>query len=262
MLLQGCKRACPPARDLLLPDEDFGLQAELLAMLEKPERIAEKPTWQLEHQKEYAKVYARWGSDSPCEATRKSPWISILIAYQRSLLTSNQHKVLGKTARLYTASCQHSTASGQQPTDSVQERRTIPVLMIDVRPSIGRLSTSTHDEYCQQEIAPCIVPDQRLWLHIETPRPLLGREAMMFQGWPIALVELDQSWITDSFLYGLAGNAVACPVMLAILMATISAISISDTDSVQEVAWSAEDEEEQDAVLLLLHGLGPAPIWP
>ena len=84
----------------------------------------------------------------------------------------------------------------------------------------------------------------------------------MFQGWPIALVELDQSWITDSFLYGLAGNAVACPVMLAILMATISAISISDTDSVQEVAWSAEDEEEQEAVLLLLHGLGPAPIGP
>ena len=80
---------------------------------------------------------------------------------------------------------------------------------------------------------------------------------MFFQGWPISLVELDKPWITDSLLYGLAGNAVACPVMLAILMATISAISITDTDVVQEVAWTNEDDEEQEAALRLLHGLGP-----
>ena len=265
LLLQGCKRACPPARDLLLPDEDFALQAELCAMLEKPERMAEKPTWQLDHKKEYDKVYARWGAGSPCLATRTSPWLSILNAYQRSVLALNQHKVLAKTVRLYTATGHDSTVSDQQTTDFVQERRTIPVLMIDVRTygSIQRTPrTSTHDEYCQQEIAPCIAPDQRLWFHIETPRPLLGREAMLFQGWPISLVELDKPWITDSFLYGLAGNAVACPVMLAILMATISAISITDTDVAQEVAWSNEDEEEQEAALLLLHGLGPALIGP
>ena len=262
MLLQCCKRACPPARDLLLPDDDEALQDALLTLLEKPERIAEKPTWQLEHQKEYVKVNARFGRDSPCEATRNSPWLRILNGYQKSLLTLNQLKVLGKNARLYASSGLCPTASGQHPTDAVQKLRTFPVLMIDVRPSLSRLSTSTHDEYCQQEIAPCIVPDQRLWLHIDTPRPLLGREAMLFQGWPISLVELDKPWITDSFLYGLAGNAVACPVMLAILMATISAISITDTDVAQEVAWSNEDEEEQEAALLLLHGLGPALIGP
>ena len=126
--------------------------------------------------------------------------------------------------------------------------------MIDVRPSLSRLSTSTHDEYCQQEIAPCIVPDQRLWLNIETPRPMLGREAMFFQGWPISAVEL-QPWMTDSFLYGLAGNAVACPVLLALLMATVSAVSINDTDVVAEIPWSNEDEEDQSAALLLLADL-------
>ena len=251
MLLQCCKRACPPARDLLLPDEDFALQAELLAMLEKPERIAAKPTWQLEHQKEYAKAYARCGTDSPCQATRNSPWLLILNAYQRSLLTLNQHRVFAKNARLFTASGQHSTASGQQPTDSVQERRKMLVLMIDVRPSPARLSTSTYDEYCQQEIAPCIVPDQRLWLHIETPRPMLGREAMLFQGWPISSVEL-APWMTDSFVYELAGNAVACPVLLALLMATLSAVSMRDTGAIAEKMWSNEDEEEQAAALHLL----------
>ena len=74
---------------------------------------------------------------------------------------------------------------------------------------------------------------------------------------PISLVEPDKPWITDSLLYGFAGNAVACPVMLAILMATISAISITDTDVVQEVAWTNEDDEEPEAALRLLHGLGP-----
>ena len=66
MLLQCCKRGCPPARDLLLPGEDLALQGELLKMLEKLERTPEKQTWQLDHQKEYVKVCARWGSDSPC----------------------------------------------------------------------------------------------------------------------------------------------------------------------------------------------------
>ena len=260
MLLQCCKRTCPPARDLLLADDDVALQAELLAMLEKPERIAEKQTWQIDHQKEYVKVCARWGSDSPCQATRNSPWLPILNAYQRSLLTLNQHKALGKRTRLYvarqhsTAYGWHSTASGQQPTDSVQERRTFPVLMIDVRPSAARLSTSTRDEYCQQEIAPCIVPDQRLWLHIETPRPMLGREAMLFQGWPISSVAF-APWMTDSLLYGLAGNAVACPVLLALLMATASAVSTMDTEVVADVPWSNDDEDEQSAALLLLAGL-------
>ena len=116
------------------------------------------------------------------------------------------------------------------------------------------MSTSTRDEYCRQEIAPCIVPDQKLWLHIETPRPMLGREAMFFQGWPISQVELPP-WVSDSFLHGLAGNAVACPVLLALLMATVSAVSINDTDVVAEIPWSNEDEEDQSAALLLLADL-------
>ena len=256
-LLQVCKRSCPPARDLLLPDDDLLLQTELLEMLAKPDRINEKTTWQNDHHKEYSKFNTQWGSDPPCKATKVSPWLPILNAYQRSLLTLNQHKVLAKGARLTsTAPGRRSTASGQQSTDSVQAlspggRRQIPVLMIDVRPSIGRLSTSTYDEYCRQEIAPCIVPDQRLWLHIETPRPMLGREALHFQGWPISKVEL-QPWMTDSFLYGLAGNAVACPVLLALLMATVSAVSIKDKDIPADISWSNADEDDQAAALLLL----------
>ena len=58
--------------------------------------------------------------------------------------------------------------------------------------------------------------------------------------------------MTDSFLYSLAGNAVACPVLLAILISTASAVSITGTDVVAEIPWSNEDEEEQAAALRLL----------
>ena len=61
--------------------------------------------------------------------------------------------------------------------------------------------------------------------------------------------------MSDNFLHGLAGNAVACPVLLALLMATLSAVSIMDTNAVAENLWSTEDEEEQAAALLLLAGI-------
>ena len=251
MLLQCCKRGCPAARGLLLADDDLDLQSELLKMLERPERITEKQTWPLDHQKEYVKVCVRWGEESPCEATKNSPWLPILNAYQRSLLTLNQHRVLGKKTRLYSA---RQAASGQKSAEPTHERRPFPVLMIDVRPSASRLSTSTYDEYCQQELAPCIVPDQRLWLHIETPRPMLGREAMLFQGWPISLVA-PAPWVTDSLLYGLAGNAVACPVLLALFMAAATVVSTIATGAVTMDPWNDEDEADQDSALSLFAAL-------
>ena len=80
---------------------------------------------------------------------------------------------------------------------------------------------------------------------------MIGREALFFQGWPISEVEL-QPWMTDSFLYGLAGNAVACPVLLALLLATVSAVSIKSNEDEADIPWSNEDEADQAAALLLL----------
>ena len=81
---------------------------------------------------------------------------------------------------------------------------------------------------------------------------MIGREAFLFQGWPITEVE-PQPWITDQLLYGLAGNAVSCPVLLALLMATVSAVSVKHEEQEGSITrWTNDDEEDQEAALRLL----------
>ena len=61
----------------------------------------------------------------------------------------------------------------------------------------------------------------------ETPRLLLGREALWLQGFPI----LEKSVApvlegeSESFLTDLAGNMVSTPVLLALVLSTMSALS-------------------------------------
>ena len=52
------------------------------------------------------------------------------------------------------------------------------------------------------------------------------------------------------------GNAVACPVVLALLLATLSAVSIKGKGVVTDMPWSREDEDDQAACLLLLGNVG------
>ena len=133
---------------------------------------------------------------------------------------------------------------GQAPAPS---RGAVPRLMIDLMPSIGRLTTSAIDE--SGEVVPCIFPKQRLGMHVDEPRPMQGIEAMMFQGFPISKVTL-QPWMRDSVLQSLAGNAVACPVMLALAMSTFVAISWRGNDMPQTQRSSSE-EDVQSALDLL-----------
>ena len=74
---------------------------------------------------------------------------------------------------------------------------------------------------------------------------------MIFQGWPISKVPM-QPWISDALLYGLAGNAVACPVLLALVMATAVSVSTIATGAVAEAPWTKENENEQSEALRLL----------
>ena len=53
---------------------------------------------------------------------------------------------------------------------------------------------------------------------------MLGIEAMIFQGWPIAGMEVP-AWVRDQLLQNLAGNAVCPPVMLGLVMAALKSIT-------------------------------------
>ena len=52
---------------------------------------------------------------------------------------------------------------------------------------------------------------------------MLGREALLFQGWPASLLDDDDA-VNDRLLGDLAGNAVSLPVQLALVLSTICAL--------------------------------------
>ena len=53
---------------------------------------------------------------------------------------------------------------------------------------------------------------------------MLGREAMLFQGYPISKVP-DAQLMNTRFLHDLAGNAVSLPVALALLLSACKAFT-------------------------------------
>ena len=244
-LLKLCRRTPPPITDVLLPAIDLRVQNHLLACLETPylDKASSKGgSWISEHQKEYGRLRLRWGSQPLSEATRTSPWLRTLTWPQKSILTLHQHRLIASSTQLISST---STDMVQAPAPS---NRAPPRLMIDLMPSIGRYpTTSVIDE--SRELAPCILPKQLLWMHLDEPRPMLGIEAMMLQGFPISKVTM-QPWMANSLLQCLAGNAVACPVMLALAMSTIVAITWHGNNMPQTHRNSSE-EDVQSALDLL-----------
>ena len=80
---------------------------------------------------------------------------------------------------------------------------------------------------------------------------MLGVEAMMFQGWPISQIA-PQPWISENVLQSLAGNAVACPVLLALAMSTFVAISWRDNNMSQTQQTSSKEDVETALDLLAM----------
>ena len=242
LLLQTCQSKCPSALDLLLPDDDDMVASELLARIEKEHCCDEAPKWISEHQQVYAELRLQWGVDPPCSATNRSPWLQTLTRSQQSTLVLNQYRLIA------------SQSNQQLPT--VSDQKQMPRLMVDVFPSKSRLSTSILDSEVG-EIAPCILPNQLLWLHLpspRTPRLMLAYEAMLFQGWPIAKVQLP-TWASAKLLQQLAGNAVSTPVLLAVALSAF--MSASWTKPRHKTETTAEDV---DHALTLMAQVCPS--WP
>ena len=78
---------------------------------------------------------------------------------------------------------------------------------------------------------------------------MLGIEAMMLQGFPISKVTM-HPWMANSLLQSLAGNAVACPVMLALAMSTFVAITWRG-NNMPQTHRSSSEEDVQSALDLL-----------
>ncbi len=245
LLVQVCQRLPPSAESILLCDSDPVVSLEL-ARRTSMERDAQPFSWLTEHKNFYDLLRIGVDATPPCNATSQSPWFKTLTRKQQSTLIIHQYTMLSSTV---VASSKGRAASGKERKNSAApEQKTqmnvadyflkqasgstasgqTPGLkfMIDVNPSPGRVSASTKDTRNANVIlAPCIVPAQLLWLHREnaSQRLLLGQEAMLLQGWPISV--LGSTDVTNSSLHDLAGNAMSPPVLLAVALSMIYAVS-------------------------------------
>ena len=115
--------------------------------------------------------------------------------------------------RLLLSQPKYKPASGQVSDAS----RRIPSLMINISPSISWKAPPVTDT------SPCMVPNQIMWVNLPTPRLMLGREALTFQGLPASLM-VDDDVVNDHLLQDISGNAVSLPVHLAMVLSTFCAV--------------------------------------
>ena len=192
-----------------------------------------------------------WGVQSPCEATTQSKWWETLTECQTSTLVLHQFRALAADTPLII----HNGKAETKVKGFAKAGRKIPRIMVDLNNSIGRYSSSTHDDSNDVEIAPCILPQQLLWMHLYgnglEPRPMIGIESMLFQGWPVLQVERED-WMDDRLFQSLAGNGVPLPILVALLSSAFEGISW--VGPACERLENDEDDAIQSAIALL-HGV-------
>jgi site-specific DNA-cytosine methylase len=223
LLVQVCQRRPPSVEHLLLDDNDPAVSGEL-ARRASFVRTSEPYSWSSEHSQFFAQLRLCLNTPSPSPGTSLSPWFKTLTPMQRSTLILHQHRMLAASGQAVTGQAV-TAASGQAVTAASGQGSRIK-FMVDVMPSAGRVSASTTNAGdASVIIAPCILPKQLLWLHREGSfqRLLIGEESMLLQGWPIGRVNC--VGVSNALLQDLAGNAMSPPVLLAVMMATIFAVS-------------------------------------
>ena len=114
--------------------------------------------------------------------------------------------------------------------------------------SVNRASTVTLQE-SGKHLAPTMLPGQLLWCDLlKPPRPLMGREALLFQGFPVPqfLDQKDRDYeASEALMQELAGNAMAVPVVLATLQSLIASVWLKPPQK------PASDQNVQEALSAL-----------
>lgn len=219
-LLSLCQRRPCGVEALLLPDDDPHVEKELLRRTTVG-KTKEPEHWKLKHLTSYSNIRLPMGSPSPHNATASSPWFPTLTGCQRSTLIFQHHKIQSSTR-----------------TSTAQDR--CPTLMIDVDQSPERTYKSSiinDGPFRSITLAPCMMPHQKMWIHRPDgqERLLLGREALVLQGFPVRLVEEQLDKTSDAFHLDIAGNAMSFLVLLAVAQSAFASLH-----------WRKQSELDQD----------------
>ena len=223
-MVASCLRSPPCAKDLLL-NPASGEVADFLE--ERKEKCAKataktsKPSgnWTEQHMKFAEAEGLRWGQPYP-EELKLNEWFETLTCREQDVLALSR---------------------AQAPDAGFR----------NVSQSLGRVHTASWCKDTKKHIAPTMLPGQLLFLELtQPPRLMLGQEALLFQGFPapkfLSLVEREgidvyecsaaartsvrkrsgpgRKWLTESLMTDLAGNAMALPVLLAIVQSAVASL--------------------------------------
>ena len=124
-------------------------------------------------------------------------------------------------------------------------------LMVDISQSVSRARFSAAEDGVH--VAPTMMPEQIVWVN---GRLLLGREALLLQGFPIQKVLDLVDETNEAHLRYMAGNSFGFVVVLALLMATFAAVDWADSGT----TVMPSDEAEQAVAMSALASLGGGAI--
>ena len=231
LLVTTGQRTPPCVSKVLLLAADPAVQKELQARLAHGTRGSPYAStgWAEAHLHEFQKAGVRWGSGS-ADNLKDSLWFSTLSCREQDILR-------------YASSVNASA------------------LLINVSQSITRVPSSSFSFETQTHIGPAVLPTQVVWITsqgagADVGRLMLGREALVLQGFPVALIPDVVNSTPESLMTNLAGNAMSLPVVLVLLMSLFASVSWASTTA---VAASASTEEDENEALAAFSRLASAP---
>ena len=232
-LIKVGERTPECATKAILPEKDENVLSELVRRQEHTRKSKRSPYNMKTAMNTASGLGVAWGTFPPPAQLRESAWFATLTPEQQDALSFSFHQTPGK------------------------------LLLRDCRNTLGRVRVSTFDS--GKHRAQTMVPSQCLIVFdgVQPPRCLLGREALVLQGFPVD-DERIQGVIKDfseSFLQDLAGNMVAMPVLLALAAASVSSLTWRGR-STTDVTRAVKEEDVANAwdAFQLCLGTGSAAV--
>ena len=98
-----------------------------------------------------------------------------------------------------------------------------------------------------------MMPHQKMWIHRPDgqERLLLGREALVLQGFPVRLVEEQLDKTSDAFHLDIAGNAMSFLVLLAVAQSAFASLHWRKQSELDQALGSISLPDADEAVGLL-----------
>ena len=219
-LLLGCLRGGPCVTQILFQESSEPVQLELGLRLDKRAKQREKD------------AEKKQGAPAPPQS-----WVE-----QHMQFAPNHRVRWGQAVPAKLAANQWYQTLGDREQDalSLLQQCTPCIVFRDLSQSIVRGNSNTWRQDSSKHVMSTVLPRMILWCEAQN-RLVLGREALLMQGFPVQpflqilaarmeTMPLAQQWHpSEALMMGLAGNAMALPVVLAMVQCALAAFERSDS---------------------------------